>query len=257
MTPTKEELKNALVAKFGNKTDLSHRLSYSNGVKNIFGMRNSDASIRIRVDNKSNVDRIIYFMPSISGDVDRQTSADTYFDKFGLPTGNLFFVPEITTGGEDPDTLLTITSLNPKQDLHTVAWMLNTSPIFLTKAHLKSYNSTTNLPESSNFGNDIRHYVLNYFKGQLDEDTPLYLTDGERRSDNTTSVMTIDFISKQFNAFVSPKDVLAFKVNANTKMDIDLTIGVQDSVPEDFFRQVRNGVEIINQSSPELDCNCK
>lgn len=245
---------------FGHKTDLSSQLSYSNGVQNILGMKNSNDSIRMRVSNPSTTDTYIVIAPTLEelGKVierDLANGVGGLTMPFGLPEALAFNEPLLQEGG-GATTAVTIATLDAQQDFVEIARDMEQNPYYFRAVAMKSY-TTAGEPESTNFGNSIEHYRWDHLKGKLDKDTPIVLNDFEDRKDTTTSVMKVDFLAKKFKAFVSRRDFLVFKVNAGTKMDIDLTIGARKDDSENFFRMISNGVELLHANFPsEFSCNC-
>lgn len=249
-----EAIKAQLKAQFGDRTDLANVLSYDSKVKNIFGIRDTKSTIRIKVNNPTDKDILIHFM----GEDGRTGTLKTLFTYKGLPTGYIFTGKDIPEAVEE-EPQIQITSLNPEQDLTWIATEATMNPIFIREASFKSYQLTESgnrIPDDSNFGNDVNHYHMNSITGKLEKDTPLHLGATETRKDVNTSVMKVDFIAEKFYAGISKNDVTTFQVNAKTQLEITLKIGARFSAEELLYRLVTGGMDVLSGGAP-TECGCK
>jgi hypothetical protein len=128
---TKAEL---IAAKYGNKTDLTGRLSYGNGVKNFAG-------VGLRVSNEQSTDAVIYLAPSlILGDPNSlsKTQFNEIIASLGLPKGIRF--TQVSTGdGGEPEKFVEIESLNRDQVISNLAGEMTYSPIQVMGVSLRSF----------------------------------------------------------------------------------------------------------------------
>ncbi len=240
-----------------NKTDLVNRLSYSNGVKNMIGVKNTDQTIRLRITNNHSIARPVYIAPQLVLGLDvmapPRDGENTFADVFGLPAGRHYATPDDDTivTGVDPDevtTTCTVASLNPNQNPVLIAGMNNTEPMQITELILRSFNATTGVPENGNMSNDIQHHRLDAFKKHPVE--YLNLSDFQSSKDFNTDIMKVDLIKANFALPISQADIFAILVNPNTRLDITIKIGARDSLSERFFRDVKNGMDMLRQEFP-------
>lgn len=250
-----EAIKAQLKAQFGDRTDLANVLSYDGKVKNIFGIRDTKSTIRIKVNNPTDNDILIHFMANQEV---TEGSLISLFKLKGLPTGYIFTGNDIPKADEG-EPQIQITSLNPEQELVWIASEAIMNPIFIREVSFKSYQLTENgnrIPDDSNFGNAINHYHMNSITGELEKDNPLHLGATETRKDVNTSVMKVDFIAEKFYAGISKNDVTTFQVNAKTQLEITLKIGARFSAEELLYRMVTGGMDVLTGGTP-TECGCK
>ena len=251
---TKAEM---IAVKYGNKTDLTGRLSYGNGVKNFAGVGKVNTNIRLRVTNNHTTDRIIYLAPAlILGDPTSNTADNfaTAIDALGLPSGIRFTTTSLSDGGS-PEKLVTIESLNRDQVIGSLAGEMSYSPVQVMAVSLRSFNATTGVGENSNYSNTITHYGVSSLRPKVYED--LSLADFQDAKDFSTSILKVDFLKSNFIAPVSSNDLLAFQVNAGTKLDITFHIGARQNSNELFFRDVKQGTQMLLDEFPgDASCKC-
>jgi hypothetical protein len=85
----------------------------------------------------------------------------------------------------------------------------------------------------------------------------LNLGDFQDSKDVSTSILKVDFLKNNFVAPVSSNDLLAFQVNAGTKLDITFHIGARNNPNELFFRDVKQGTQMLLDEFPgDASCKC-
>lgn len=246
--------------RYSEATDLNHRLSYSNGVTSIVGMRQTNQTIRTRITNTMETPQRIYILPSQIVGTDVPTNKSELFGFLGLSTSAIpFFVPE--TDAVSPATgKVTIISLDATQNLRYIANSANNEPFNIVGVSMKSYRSSDGSPENTNYGNSITRYHVSAWKEKR-RATPLNFQDFQSSKDFSTEIMKIDFIKEKFVAPVSQSDVLEILINPGTVLDFTMHIGARDSQTERFYRDVEAGTALIlnefqNQVEPKKICGC-
>ena len=244
-----------IATKYGTKTDLTGRLSYGNGVKNIVGVKNVNTSIRLRIDNGLTTDQTIYLTPALvlgMGYTD-ETKFNNTVEPLGVPNGVPFNITAVNGIG---DEIMTISSLNRDQSIGLLASELNNTPLQIIGMSMRSFNKTTGSGEDSNYSNTVSHYNVSSLRQTRYSD--LNLGDFQNSKDVTTSILKVDFLKNNFIAPVSQNDLVAFQVNAGTRIDVTFHIGARDSREERFFRDISSGTEMLLEEFPkEADkCSC-
>jgi len=248
-----------IVSKYAHQTDIiGRRLSYSNGVKNILGVRSSNTVIRLRVTNNWETDQYIFLCPSAIIHKKATTAAEIAAlpAVFGLPSTGIPF-QAASTDEDVTGNKLTITSLDANQDLSVIANEIGDSPVQITKLSMKSF-TTAGVPENTNYGNAFEHYNVNAWKRTANV-PPLQFGDFQSSKDNATEILKIDLLKQNFVAPISSNDILVFKVNAGTRLDITLGVGARDSRPERFYRDIQAGTQLLLEEFPNggtADCGC-
>lgn len=244
------------------KTSAQGLLSFGNGIKNVIGVRHTGKNIRLRVVNNWSKDATIYLMArNLLGQV-LENPSDTlagefdFQESFGIPNGIPFFVSEVDES-DDVASKLKISALNPGQKLNILGHALSNEPTQISAISMKSF-TTSNVPENTNYGNSLTHYRLSHLE-EVKRSSPLNFDAFQNSRDVSTEILKIDLIKNNFNALISQNDVLAFQINAGTRMDITLHIGARLNLSEYFQRQTKAGNEILLQQFPgesAVDCGC-
>lgn len=232
-------------------------LSFGNGIKNVLGVRGTGQNIRLRIVNNHLTDQTIFLAPrKLLGIAAFDAGAEVSAQELGLPSGIPFFVAS-TDDGETPANKVLISSLNLGQNLTILGTSLSEEPTQISAISMKSFTSS-NVPENTNYGNSLTHYLLSHLK-EAKRSNPLNFDAFQNSKDVSTEILKIDLIKNNFMAPISQKDVLAFQVNAGTKMDITLHLGARMSDAEHFFRQIKAGSEVLRTEFPNesaVGCDC-
>lgn len=243
------------------KTAKQGLLSFGNGIKNVIGARHTGKNIRLRIINNWETDATIYLTPKmLLGASSEEIFATGNNDAIGLPNGVPFFIGETEDGGaEGAVKKLLITALNPGQSLPILGSALANEPTQISAISMKSF-TTSNVPENTNYGNSLTHYRLSHLE-EVKRSSPLNFDAFQNSRDVSTEILKIDLIKNNFNGLISQNDVLAFQINAGTRMDITLHIGARLNLAEYFQRQTKAGNEILlqqfpNESAVDGSCGC-
>ncbi len=233
-------------------------LSFGNGIKNVLGVRHTNQNIRLRIINNHLVDKTIYLSPEMLLGVKAFSDGSTVsLTDLGLPAGIPFFEAS-TFDTETTPNELKISALNPGQNLTVLGTALSNEPTQISAISMKSFTGA-NVPENTNYGNSLTHYKLSHLK-EVKRSNPLNFDAFQSSKDVSTEILKIDLIKNNFAAPISQNDVLAFQVNAGTRMDITLHLGARLNQSEYFYRQIKAGSEVLRSEFPNESavdgCEC-
>lgn len=251
-----------IVANYATKTDLTNRLSYDSGVKNMVDVESTNTRMNIKFENKTGKSQLIYFVPTSLLGVnyyafaDVVTSVSLFQDllaKLGLPKGIPFFVDgyEEAAGGK-----LSVESLDDAQVLEFLGSSLSQTPIQIKEIGFRSYlNDLT--PEDSNYGNAILRFNVNAYR-EKKRYNPIQLTKFQSSKDFSTQFMKINLLANNIPVVISQEDLMAVKINNGTTLEVLMEIGARDSRTELFHRDVANGTLMLtSEFTTKAVDNCK
>lgn len=265
----------AIAMNYAGKTDLSNRLSYSDGVKNIVGVQGTNLQMGLRILNSTDSSQLIYISPTkLIGldvvDVTKNLTAvpSSFADNKGdlamfkkvlqlngLPAGISFACATYMPDDAVVTKKVTVASTNPNQDLSLLATSLNDTPIQIKGINMRSFDASGN-PENSNYGNTISIHNLNAYRPSKQTGL-INLADYQSSKDFSTEILKIDLLKHNIVVGVSQEDVIGLVVNPGTRLDITFNIGARDSRPERFHRDIKEGTQLLLSEFTNGDaCNC-
>jgi len=250
-----------IVQEFGTKTDLTNRLSYDSGVKNIVGVNYTSTQIRLRYENNTPADMLYYFAPvDLIGiptvdvatllnqnpvEINSLNTFNTIIQDVNLPHGVPFYLNvELSKGGDRAFAR----SMDDDRKLYILATSMNHTPIQVKNLHFRSFDQFGK-PENSNYGNSVTPYNINAYRDKKRRQ-PINLSAYQSSQDYSTEILKIDLLRNNIILPVSQEDVFTFKVNAFTKLDITMDIGARDSRTERFFRDLQAGTQLLLDKFP-------
>jgi len=250
-----------LVQEYGHKTDLKNRLSYDTGVTNIVGVIFTNQQIRLRYENYTSNDILYYFSPVnligvqtvdngvLLNDYPQPPASISTFNQIvrdlNLPNGIPFYV-SLQDGNGD---VAYARSMDEDRKLYVLASSMNETAIQIKGINLRSFD-INGKPENSNYGNSITPYNVNAYRDKKRR-APINLSSFQSSKDYSTEILKINLLQHNLVLPVSQEDLFTFKVNARTKLDVTLELGARDSRTERFFRDLKEGVKLLQENFSE------
>lgn len=148
----------------------------------------------------------------------------------------------------DADHALTADSTNSEQPLKQFLRYIASNPTRIVGLAIRSSKVSTGQPESSNYDLTMRSYYVSPFELPVKRELnlkPLVPTGANFNTDR----LNVNFILQNFQALLSPENILTMQIQPDTALSLTVYVGAQYSRAQEFYRIIRDADNVMR---PEL-----